>query len=78
MDQNFKSRKRLRFRCVNDWETRAVPAPSKDPSALPKECRFCVLPFYNAPSADAHEKTPCSKRPIKFSISREPSSVREY
>ena len=64
---------------VDDGGPRAIPATSIKACALACERRPGAFPLDDPPSGNPpQEKTPCSSRPIRFSTSRAPSSVREY
>src|ERR1019366_2165138 len=76
VDQDLQHRQRLRLGGVDDFSAGAIPSPAIETSALARECRSRVLALGNAPSGDHQEKTPCSRRPMRSSTWRAPSSVR--
>lgn len=76
MHQHLQRCQRLRLRGVDGCRSRIVPAAAELPRALAAECIPGVFPLGNAPGGHAHEKIPCSSRPIRFSTSRAPGSVR--
>lgn len=78
MDQYFKHGQRLGLRGIDDRSSWTVPTPAILACAAPAESCFGVSSFGNSPNGEVHEKTPCSSRPIRFSTSRAPTSVREY
>jgi hypothetical protein len=78
VNQDLQNRKRLGCGCVNEWHARVVPAAAEQSRAISAESVLHVVPLDDSPSGNNHEKTPYSIRPIRFSTSRAPTSVREY
>src|SRR5215472_1928127 len=78
MNHHLERREGLRSSRVNDADPGAIPATAIQACALAGERRPGTFALDDPPSANHQEKTPCSSRPIKFSTSRAPGSVREY